>query len=281
MKTISASLQSHIEGELTSLASCWHIIRTDGQEFFFTDHDQDLTVAGDLYLASDGYNRSALKNSSTLETDEMELVGLLDNAHLSEEELRAGLYDYAEVQFFLVNWQDVAAGTIPLRKGWVGEVSWQDGFYSTELRGLSNALQRQIGTVYTPECTADLGDGRCKIDLDALTEADVVASVIDNQTLTLTDYSGADGALNGGVLQITSGLNTGRRTEIQDWSLSGKNLSLFLPLPFALEGGESVLLSPGCDKSYATCLNQYSNQINFRGFPHIPGTDALLEEQYE
>ena len=281
MKSISASLQTHIEGGVTSLASCWHIIRTDGQEFFFTDHDQDLKVSGDLYLASDGYNRSALKNSASLDTDEMELGGVLDNAHLSEEELQAGLYDYAEVRFFLVNWQDVDAGIIPLRKGWIGEVSWSDGLYSAELRGLSNALQRQIGAVYTPECTADLGDGRCKIDLTALSEADVIASVVSSQAVTLSSFAGADGALNGGILQVTSGLNAGRKSEIQDWVLQDKNLTLFLPLPFDLEVGDSVIVSPGCDKSFSACRDRYANQVNFRGFPHIPGTDALLEEQYE
>ena len=32
---------------------------------------------------------------------------------------------------------------------------------------------------------------------------------------------------------------------------------------------------PTCDKRYSTCQTQFSNGVNFQGFPHIPGDDFL------
>jgi uncharacterized phage protein (TIGR02218 family) len=32
-------------------------------------------------------------------------------------------------------------------------------------------------------------------------------------------------------------------------------------------------VSAGCDKSAATCRAKFSNLLNFRGFPHLPGED--------
>jgi uncharacterized phage protein (TIGR02218 family) len=32
----------------------------------------------------------------------------------------------------------------------------------------------------------------------------------------------------------------------------------------------------GCDKRIATCGTKFANVANFRGFPNIPGQDAVL-----
>jgi uncharacterized phage protein (TIGR02218 family) len=32
----------------------------------------------------------------------------------------------------------------------------------------------------------------------------------------------------------------------------------------------------GCDKSFATCGAKFANRDNFRGFPYMPGNDAVL-----
>ncbi len=277
MKDISTDLNNHLSGGVTSLASCWQITRTDGISLYFTDHDQDLKIEDQTYLASEGYDRSALKNTSGLDTDEMDLLGNLNSDQLSEEDLRVGKFDFAEILFFLVNWQDRAQGILPLRKGWIGEVSWEDGRFSAELRGLSNAFKKEISHLYTPECLVDLGDAKCKIDLEALAATDIIGTVPDLRTIILTSFNGEDGVLDGGILHFTSGANTGRKVEIQSWVKAGKTLTLFLDLPFPASVGDIVKIYLGCDKRFATCRDVFSNQTNFRGFPHIPGTDSLLE----
>ena len=279
MKILTEHLQTHLLGEVTSLASCWYIQRRGGDAVFLTDHDADLIVDGNLYRASDGYNRSALKSSSGTDTDEMDLSGCLNNDWLTENDLLAGLYDFSQIQFFLVNWQDPSMGSIPLRKGWIGEVSWSDGLFKAELRGLSNSFKRNLGKLYTPECTADLGDDRCLLDIEVLASDDVIAGVFSRSHFTLTDFDAGDGDLDGGIVHFTSGNNMGQKLEIQSWLNLDKQIRIFLAAPYEITTGDTVILYPGCDKRFASCKDRYANQINFRGFPYVPGLDGLLEVQ--
>ena len=40
--------------------------------------------------------------------------------------------------------------------------------------------------------------------------------------------------------------------------------------------GDGVAVTAGCDRQFATCRDRFANAANFRGFPHIPGQDAVL-----
>jgi uncharacterized phage protein (TIGR02218 family) len=83
---------------------------------------------------------------------------------ITEADLRAGRYDFAEVRMFLVNYQDLGQGVLKLRRGWLGEVLIRDCMYVAELRGMAQKLQMKVGQVYTPDGAADLGDTRCGIE---------------------------------------------------------------------------------------------------------------------
>ena len=43
-----------------------------------------------------------------------------------------------------------------------------------------------------------------------------------------------------------------------------------------LAPGDRVRITAGCDKRPENCRQKFSNFMNFRGFPHIPGEDWLL-----
>ena len=36
------------------------------------------------------------------------------------------------------------------------------------------------------------------------------------------------------------------------------------------------MLTAGCDRRFATCTGKFGNGMNFRGEPHVPGLDAML-----
>lgn len=166
-KTISVPLQDHLEEEATSLATCWRITRRDDEEFFFTDHDVALLVDGNLYKADSGYKRTAVANDSSLSVDNLDIEGVFDNEEITEEDLRAGKFDYAQIRIFIVNWEDLSQGILRIRSGRMGEVGLtEQGVFKAELRGLTQQLSQRIGEVYQPECRADLGDDRCTIPID-------------------------------------------------------------------------------------------------------------------
>ena len=166
MKSVSTDLADHLDQDVTTLCTCWHITRRDGTEFFFTDHDRDLVIDGDTYLAATGYSRTAIENDSTMSVDNLDVTGFLDSDTITDEALRAGLFDHADARIFIVNWSDLTQGILKMRRGWLGEVSLSEtGMFKTELRGMAQAFSQTVGEVYSPECRADLGDTRCRMPI--------------------------------------------------------------------------------------------------------------------
>jgi uncharacterized phage protein (TIGR02218 family) len=283
MKAASAGLISHIQGESQTLTTLWRVVRRDGTVFTFTDHDRDVVYGGDTYTASIGYQRSAIASSSNLAVDEGELLGMLDSASITPAELRAGLWDGAEVRIFAVNWSNLAHGEIKLRRGTLGEVvAKDDGSFRAELRGLAQPLSVTIGSVYQPECRADLGDARCKIDLDhgaGWTQEAEISTVTDSTTIIMDSSlsSFVDGWFEAGVVIWQDGTNAGVVREVLSWVQSTRTLTLFSPPPFTPTAGDTLHVQPGCDKKWATCRTKFSNRLNFRGEPTVPGAKTLLE----
>jgi uncharacterized phage protein (TIGR02218 family) len=39
--------------------------------------------------------------------------------------------------------------------------------------------------------------------------------------------------------------------------------------------GDTFAITAGCDKQFATCKAKFANAVNFRGFPYMPGNDAV------
>ncbi len=178
-KTITAGMRIHLDGtavpgvidRTTSLTSIWRITRTDGVNFYFTDHDRDIPGFDDgdgaqTYLASVGYNRTAIANNASLSVDNLDVEGVFDDDEIKEDELRAGLFDYAEVKISMVNFKDLTDGNIKMRRGRLGEVVLTpQGIFRTELRGLTQELSQAVVENYQSECRADLGDIKCKIPI--------------------------------------------------------------------------------------------------------------------
>ncbi len=277
MKNLSSEMTAHLAGEVSSLCSCWRILRRDGVELCLTDHDRDLEFEGRVYLASEGYNRSSLKSSSAVNTDETEILGVISTEFLSDEDLAKGLYDHAKIFFFLVNWQNLQIGSIELRSGWIGEVRWREGQFSAELRGLSDALRRNVGRVVTPNCSADLGDQKCTLALEPLLQNINVEAVLNEVQFEISGFSDAGFPMAGGLLRFTSGANEGRAFEVIAFDDVSNVVTVFSRPEDRVEIGDAAAIYPGCDKRFSTCRDIYANAVNFQGFPHVPGLDALLE----
>lgn len=277
MKTISAGLSTHLDGEVTTICSCWKIVRLDGKVFTFTDHDQDLTVENLVYESQHGYNRTAMESGSDFAVDNLEVTGFLDSDKIDETELRVGLFDRAEVYVFIVNWKDPALGIMKMRRGWFGEVTLgQNGLFTTEIRGLNQALSHNFIELFTPECKADFCDPRCKLTLADYEQATTIASTTSRDTFKVTSATAPVQGFIGGTVRFVTGENAGAFMEIIDYNAATKEVSLFTGLPYPIAIGDSVMLASGCDKRRDTCVT-YGNVVNMRGEPDVPGQDELYD----
>lgn len=274
MRAVSDELASHLDKEVTSLATCWTVRRRDGFLIGFTTHDRAVMFNGVPCQPASAFTPSAIAASNAFNVDELEVAGALSSAAIAEADLRAGLYDFAEVAVALVNWADAAQGALHLKRGWIGEVSLRNGGFTAEIRGLTQALQQTFGEIYSPECRADLGDARCGVDLPALAVNGSVTAAASRHAFTTSTLGRPDGWFAYGRLRWLSGGNAGAMMEIR--SQTGDDLELYDDMAQTIAPGDLFIAYPGCDKRFATCGEKFANRVNFRGEPHVPGTDALL-----
>jgi uncharacterized phage protein (TIGR02218 family) len=277
MKSISAALQNHLTGELTTLAYLFKITRTDGVIKGFTTFDRNLTLSGVTYVADGAVTPSALESTSGMATDNLEIAGLLNSTELAESEIEAGLYDYARIDVYVCNWADLTQGVVQLRRGWLGQVTIANGIYAAELRGMHDLLQRPFGVTYSAECRHDLGDSNCTINLGMVTITGSVTTVMDAAHFSDTSRTEASGQFNYGKLTWTSGANQGRSMEVKNWDLPSQTFSLWLPMANPIAVGDHYTVYAGCDKRFTTCQSKFSNGINFGGFPYVPGVGNILK----
>ncbi len=274
MKTITPALQSHLAQSTTTLATMWRVQRTDGAVFTFTDFNEPITYLGEVYTPSSGFTHSAIDTSDGLNVDNLEVDSVLTSETITDADLLAGVWDFASVEIFQVNYLALADGGMTLRTGKLGEVKTGRNNFTAELRGLAQPLQQAIGRVFGPACDANLGDSRCTKDLTSFTTAGTVTSVTDQAHFTSSALAQATGYFDYGLITFTSGLNIGRSMEVRSFT-SGGTFVLQMPLPYAVGIGDTFTAKAGCDKLLATCISRFSNAVNFRGFPNIPGSDRL------
>ncbi len=137
MRVISPQMEVHFAGGVTTLATCWKITREDTVELGFTDHDTDLIVGGLDYSSIAGFTPTTLENKSNMSVDNMEVEGQTFPSKITEADLLAGRYDYAEVEIFLVNFEDLTQGKMIMKRGRLGEVRLNKNFFTAEIRGLT------------------------------------------------------------------------------------------------------------------------------------------------
>lgn len=157
MRTVSSGLLTHINGEVTTLAHIISMRRRDTVTYRFTTHDQDLSFEGNTYVADQGITQSAIEFRITMAANNLELVGFIDSMGISEADLIARRFDRADIRLGVVNWGNTADGQIKTIRGWFGNVVRVGNQYRAEIRGLSQALQQNIGSVISERCRADFG----------------------------------------------------------------------------------------------------------------------------
>lgn len=164
MKLVPTNLLNEIKANVTTLATCIEIRRTDGRTYRLTNHDQALSVEGNDYTHKIPFNLANITAGSNLSSNDTELTVALDGETFIKEEFDAGTFAGSGVTIMLVNYEDTSDGKIVLREGWFGPVDTNTyGVAKITLYGLLKVLDIEIGRVYQPSCDADLGDKRCKI----------------------------------------------------------------------------------------------------------------------
>lgn len=276
MKPISPQLANHMNSEVTTLATCWKLTRSDDVVLGFTSHDRDIIFAQIIYKANSGFVPTSIASTCELSVDNMEIEGVVDGVFIKEEDIIAGRYDFAKIEIFMLNYNNIAHGQINLRSGWLGEIQYGKGRLTAEVRGLMQSMVQIVGELYSPSCRAKFCDEKCGLDIINYTVAGNITSLHNNQVFQDTTRIEASGYFSMGKITFHSGNNSGLAMEVKEYNAGGM-ITLVLPMPYIIKIGDAYSMQAGCDKSFATCVSSFNNAINFRGEPHVPGIDAMLK----
>jgi uncharacterized phage protein (TIGR02218 family) len=248
--------------------------------FGFTDHDRPLVFDGTTFELESGFTASELRSSSDLSVDAQDAEGVLRSDRITETDILDGRWDSAEVEVWRVNWSDTSQRVL-LRRGAIGQIRRGRLAFVAEVRSLAHVLGQTVGRTFQASCDAALGDARCRVDLEdpAYRGIGTITGLAGDRGFTASGLAGfASGCFALGTVEWTSGANAGRRAEVAGHALDAGEVTVSLleaPVrPTAI--GDTFVIRAGCDKRLDTCRGKFANVPNFRGFPHIPGQDAVI-----
>ena len=274
MRDIPEAFAAHLAGGVTTLCRCWSLRRRDGVSLGFTDHDRDLTVAGHVHEARTGLEAAEASAELGFAVSGGDVAGALSSFGLTEADIAGGLYDGATVETWLVDWTHPGTRLL-LDLATIGEIRREGDAFVAELRGLTHRLDAERGRTYRATCGAALGDARCRVDLAPWRTTGQVTGVPEPATLSVALAGGlADGLFTGGRLTWTEGANAGFAADLR--LQLGALLELWSAPPRPVAAGDAFTVTAGCDKRLATCRDRFANAVNFQGFPHMPGNDAVM-----
>lgn len=289
-----------------ALATLWKITRTDGTIYRFTDWHCALKFREadsptlTTFTPTEGVDGSARRRADELEETNKELRGIVSATAIKAADLRAGRFDGATVDEFLVNAQLPWAGYLDHARYYVRQVSYDRGVWNAEVEGIASFLHQPCGDTWSPLCGVDLFSAACGLSAASFenTTGEVASIQTQRRIFTLT-YSVAGGLSpwnttgygNDGTLIWTSGANNGLTLEIKEHTdnASGGVITLHIPAPYDIAVGDDCTLRPGCDKKSGVekdaegkvvaghCKDRFNNLVNFQGFPYIPGRDRALQ----
>lgn len=288
MRTFLPPIASLTDTKSHRLCTCWRITRKDASVFRFTDHNAPLTITGDgTYVAAGGFSASARQRQEGLQTRNLDCIGIINSNAITHEDLRSGRYREAKVEEFLVDWRYPFAGPIYSVTYWIEEVTFDGSRWNAKVTDISRWLRIAIGDVYARNCRWDLFDINCGLNVNdfietvTITAVDTARRVFRASTLS----SSANDFYNFGAVAWQSGLNVGLVGQTKAYVGATKQVTLQLDMPFDISVGDSVQMYPGCSKVIEDCKGVAgangkpwgNNLVNYGGFPHIPGTDKILQ----
>ena len=270
------------QADMTLCVCAWIQSEIDSTQIGITSLDRDLTglpgYVGVTFKSTTGVTASKEEHPSGTTPANMEADLFLIAAGITEADVLAGKWSHAACAIFITNYEALNMGQLIVNKGYLSEFRQMGQMLTTEVRGLNQALQQQIGRVTKPLCDADFGDARCGLNLSALGFIKTGTLTGVTSQLIFTDSGRADGAnyYDNGKFRFTSGNNNGFEFQVDSWNSSTKTWTLRTPAPYLPQVGDTYSATRGCRKRFdADCVVTFSNGINFRGFPHMPTLEQI------
>lgn len=276
MRQLSESFIAKLQSDATTLCLAWEFSRLDGVKLRVTNHDRDLSISHELFKSIPMINAGQIEANSGTSPDSFYAIGTFEVAGIIESDIIIGRWDHASLKLLIVDWADTE-NFVNIWSGYIKGFKRSKFGFELDIIGPEHLLSNTIGRQFNRHCDARLGDERCQVDLGAAGRSfSSSIAVIDSERLIrISSQQYVFHDFIGGMVAFNSGLLNGLKFDISSIEVIDGNwqIELARPMPILPQSGDSVRVSLGCDRTFATCKTKFSNQANFRGCPHMPGED--------
>lgn len=284
MRTIPAGLLATIQSGSATLARIWTVVRRDGTIYRFTDHDQPIVVSSETFSPEDGFVVSDVSSSVSKAAGSADLkfmFGTDPASSIVKADLKRGLFDDCQVLIQIVDWATPSNGLATLLDGRARAPEGTNrGFGTFEVVGRLQSALQSIGRTFQPECATTIYSTECGLNPALNSTTGVVSTVTSRRKFTVDLVANpADYAYSFGVLEWTSGNNDGFKSEIlTQYALDATfdQMLLSLQAPYEIQVADAFIIYKGCGNTPDGC-KLLGNFENYRGFPFVPGPDAIQD----
>jgi uncharacterized phage protein (TIGR02218 family) len=299
-KDISTAYKAHLDNSVTTRAFLYKLKRRDGVTLGFTGHDRDIDgdsitrggvavpeCVGVLFESSTGISPTGLQSKLSMDQDNMEIMSALTSDAITEADLNAGVYDFAEVWVMECNYADLTQGILAYKYGRIGRIFFDGMTFRAETNSLSELTENKVVEETSLLCRAKkFGDARCKKNLAGNSVdgfAITINGTIDSVDSGKPDRKFTSSQVNGypvnrltyGWMKITDAGSDNYNLERPVRSNTGSGeVELDEPFPYPLAAGDTFQAICGCPRRIRDCWETYDNAVNFQGEPYIPGVSV-------
>lgn len=291
MRNVPIALAGHYATGRTSLCLLTKVKCKDGTILAFTTLDAEVTYTDGpdgpiTYSPSNGFSPAEQVWTADLSVDQGAATGWIRDTGITEQQIRAGIFNFARFWVFEVNFLDLSQGHVLKQSGTTGETKFTDNAWTVELRSKTQQLKQPLSDLYSLTCTVAFGSPPCGKTFD-WDEATVTSVDPDEPDRLFTVAAGSgwagDGAYTLGVIRVMTGDNAGAQVEVESHTTDSAGesvIALLLPLPYPLAPGDQIDFREDCSKVWDDadhgCLHHWGDErpLHFRGHPHIPVEDA-------
>lgn len=279
VQNLSNEMDAALAETTTYLCRIWELTTDNGKVHRFTDSVRDVVFGGNTYKYDPGIRVSSIVISSGGQPDNAQVEVVASENFLPMARIRQGGLANAVFNIWAVDWRDPDFyGPIKLFGGTTSTIKFNNkNRVSIGVNSDNGGTNQTIGERYSRQCRAQLGDDRCKVDLEAIKVSFEIDTITDQgYGFTASELVGiADGRFKFGRILWTSGLNDTLQDEVKESYTTGRAvLSLYPRNPLVL--GDTGFLYPGCDFQVTTCGNKFANLVNFRGEPYVPPPNIVV-----
>lgn len=239
----------------------------------YTNNNEPVTVAGEVYLPQSGIVRGAIETSSLLDSIQTIDVSIPITCDI------AVAYSFLKMPLTLdIEIRSVHRGSnfaTDSKLIWQGQsVSLPVADNKSTIRTQSiiqSSLSSQLNQIiFQTSCNHDVYDEHCTLDPALFTTTSTVTNIKDH-VITVADDGVADGYLEIGKLV---NMRTGESRIIVS------NVGNIITVGYGFIDillGDTVDMVKGCDNAYSTCDGDFSNLDNFGGMMFMPNTNPYVD----